>query len=60
MKPGRKRWTPPAGQENEFIEAHGWDEYAHWHVAIGDGASEQTKARYKFPCGDFAKVHRGR
>jgi hypothetical protein len=49
---------PSAGQENEFIEAHGWDEYANWHLAIDDEASEQTKARYKFPYGDFAKVHR--
>jgi hypothetical protein len=25
--------------------------------AFDDEASEQTKARYKFPYGDFAKVH---
>jgi hypothetical protein len=25
---------------------------------VDDGASEQTKARYKFPFGDFEKVHR--
>jgi hypothetical protein len=28
------------------------------HPAIDDEASEHTKARYKFPYGDFAKVHR--
>ena len=49
---------PSAQQENEFIEAHGWDEYANWHLGIDDEASERTKGRYKFPYGDFAKVHR--
>jgi hypothetical protein len=57
----RDDWSqhqPSTRQENEFIEAHGWDEYANWHLGIDDEASEQTKARYKFPYGDFAKVHR--
>jgi hypothetical protein len=57
----RDEWSehqPSTRQENEFIEAHGWDEYANWHLGIDDEASEQTKARYKFPYGDFAKVHR--
>src|SRR5258706_3683806 len=57
----RDDWSehqPSTRQENEFIEAHGWDEYANRHLAIDDEASEQTKGRYKFPYGDFAKVHR--
>ena len=57
----RDDWSehqPSAGQENEFIEAHGWDEYANWHLGVDDEASEHTKARYKFPYGDFARVHR--
>jgi hypothetical protein len=57
----RDDWSehqPSARQENEFIEAHGWAEYANWHLAIDDEASDQTKARYKFPFGDFEKVHR--
>jgi hypothetical protein len=57
----RDAWSehqPSAQQENEFIEARGWDEYANWHLGIDDEASEHTKARYKFPYGDFAKVHR--
>jgi hypothetical protein len=49
---------PSTRQENDFIEAHGWDEYANWHLGLDDEASEQTKARYKYPYGDFAKVHR--
>ena len=49
---------PSTEAENEFIEAHGWDEYANWHLGVDDEASEHTKARYKFPYGDFERVHR--
>lgn len=57
----RDDWSehqPSTRQENEFIEAHGWDEYANWHLGVDDEASEHTKARYTFPFGDFEKVHR--
>ena len=57
----RDDWSehqPSTRQENDFIEARGWDEYANWHLGIDDEASEHTKARYKFPYGDFARVHR--
>jgi hypothetical protein len=57
----RDDWSehqPSTRQENEFIEAHGWDEYASWHLGFDDEAAEHTKARYKFPYGDFEKVHR--
>lgn len=57
----RDDWSehqPSTRQENEFIERHGWDEYANWHLGLDDEASEHTKARYKYPYGDFAKVHR--
>jgi hypothetical protein len=57
----RDDWSehqPSTRQENEFIEAHGWDEYANWHLGLDDEAREQTKARYKYPYGDFDKVHR--
>jgi hypothetical protein len=49
---------PSTQAENEFIEAHGFDEYANWHLGLDDDASENTKARYKYPYGDLAKVHR--
>lgn len=49
---------PSTQAENEFIEAHGFDEYANWDLDLDDEASENTKARYKYPYGDFAKVHR--
>ena len=47
----RDDWSehqPSTHQENEFSEAHGWDEYANWHLGVDDEASEHTKARYKF------------
>ncbi|MDT4972428.1 MAG: hypothetical protein QOG22_2571 [Pseudonocardiales bacterium] len=52
------RHQPTAAQENSFIEAHGYREYARWHLGIDDDHGEETKARYKFPYGDFAKLHR--
>ncbi|HBW20191.1 MAG: hypothetical protein ACLPN6_20105 [Streptosporangiaceae bacterium] len=57
----RTDWSehqPSTRQENEFIETHLWDEYASWHLGLDDEEPEQTKARYKFPYGDFARVHR--
>jgi hypothetical protein len=57
----RDAWSehqPSAEQENDFIRAHGFDEYAKWYLAIDDEEHEQTKGRYKFPYGDFERVHR--
>ena len=45
-------------EENEFIRLHGFEEYAKWHLGIDQDRPEATKARYKFPCGDFKNVHR--
>ena len=49
---------PGADEENDFLEAHSWDEYAVWHLGLSDGASDETKARYGFVYGDFRRVHR--
>jgi hypothetical protein len=57
----RDEWSehqPSAAQENAFIEEHGWREYAHWHLGVDDDHREATKARYKYPYGDFKDVHR--
>ena len=57
----RDAWSehqPTAAQENEFIQKHGWGEYAKWHLGVDDDQSEETKGRYKFPYGDFHDVHR--
>ncbi len=49
---------PSPEEENEFIRLHGFEEYAKWHLGIDEGRPEATKARYKFPSGDFKNVHR--
>jgi hypothetical protein len=57
----RDAWSehqPTAERENDFIQQHGWAEYATWHLGLDDEAGEETKERYKFPYGDFEKAHR--
>ena len=57
----RSEWgevQPKADDENAFLEAHEWDEYAAWHLGLTDGASDGTKARYAFVFGDFTRLHR--
>ncbi len=57
----RDAWSehqPSAEQENDFIAQHGFEEYQKWFLGIDDDEPEDTKARYKFPYGDFDKVHR--
>ena len=54
-------WTaaqPRAEDENAYLERHGWDEYAEWHLGLTDGATDETKARYGFVYGDFRRIHR--
>jgi hypothetical protein len=57
----RDAWSehqPSADDENRFIEKQGWSEYGRWHLGVDDEATPETKAYYKFPYGDFEKVHR--
>ena len=49
---------PSAEEENKFIDENGWEAFAKWHLAYDTEASEETKSRYKFPFGDFSKLHR--
>jgi hypothetical protein len=49
---------PSAEEENRFIGVHGFDEYAKWHLGIDERHAKNSKARYKFPCGDFKNIHR--
>jgi hypothetical protein len=49
---------PSADDENSFLDSHGWDEYAEWHLGLTDGATDETKARYGFVYGDFRRIHR--
>jgi hypothetical protein len=57
----RDAWSehrPSAQRENEYLQEHGEQEYARWYLAIDDAHRAGTKARYKFPYGDFEAVHR--
>jgi hypothetical protein len=49
---------PAADRENSFLESHSWEDYGEWHLALTDGATEETKARYGFVFGDFRRLHR--
>jgi hypothetical protein len=49
---------PRSEDENRFLEGHGWDAYAAWHLGLTDGATDGTKARYAFVFGDFRRIHR--
>lgn len=49
---------PRADDENRYLESHGWDDYAAWHLGLTDGATDGTKARYAFVFGDFRRIHR--
>ncbi|HET6985269.1 MAG TPA: hypothetical protein VFI00_01590 [Kribbella sp.] len=49
---------PRADDQNAFLEKHGWEEYAAWHLGLTEGATDETKARYAFVMGDFRRIHR--
>ena len=49
---------PMTEEENEFIRVHGFAEYRNWHLGTDETHAEDTKARYKFPFGDFKNIHR--
>lgn len=49
---------PGAEAQNAFLEKHGWEQYAQWHLGLTEGANDETKARYAFVAGDFRRVHR--
>ena len=52
----RSQWAdiqPRASEQNAFLKAHGWAEYGSRHLALADGAPDETKARYAFVFGDF-------
>lgn len=49
---------PDAAGENAYLERHGWDDFASWHLGLTAGAADGTKARYAFVVGDFRRVHR--
>jgi hypothetical protein len=57
----RSRWQdvqPRARQQNAFLKAHSFADYAVWHLGLTEGAADETKARYAFVYGDFRRLHR--
>jgi hypothetical protein len=57
----RDAWSehqPTAERENQYLDRHGFREYARWYLGVDDEEDEDTKGRYKFPYGDFNRVHR--
>ena len=61
VRDDRDDWSehaPSTDKENSFIEQHGFGEFAAWHLGVDKSQPEETKGRYRFPFGDFAKVHR--
>lgn len=57
----RSEWgdvQPDATAGNSYLESHGWEQYAAWHLGLTADASEETKGRYAFVYGDFRRVHR--
>lgn len=50
--------APSAGDANDEIDSESYDDFASWHLAIDQDASEGTKGRYRFPYGDFSKINR--
>jgi hypothetical protein len=57
----RDNWSedqPSTIEENEYLRRHGFGDYAKWYLGIDDEMGEDRKGRYKFPFGDFTRVHR--
>ena len=61
VRDDRDDWSehaPTADEENDFLDKHKWSDYSHWYLGVDDEAPKDTKGHYKFPIGDFRKVHR--
>jgi hypothetical protein len=51
--------APSADDENDYIDKHGIDGFAKWHLGVDPEEDAENKGAYSFPYGDFKKVHRG-
>ena len=57
----RDDWSehaPSTKDENTFLDKNGNAEYSKWFLGVDDEHPEGQKGRYKFPYGDFKKIHR--
>ena len=57
-KDERSEHQPSSEEENKYIEKNGIEEYGNWYLGIDTDENEDNKGRYKFPYGDFKRVHR--
>lgn len=61
VRDDRDDWSehqPSAAEENDYIRNHGFGEYSLWYLGVDDEEDPDTKGHYKFPYGDFKRVHR--
>ena len=49
---------PTSRRQDAFVAVHGIRSYSTWFLGIDEEAPEGSKARHKFPYGDFENVHR--
>ena len=58
----KDKWSehqPSTEKENKFIKENGFSEYSKWFLGIEEeDEDEDNKGHYKFPYGDFEKIHR--
>ena len=60
-KDERDDWSehaPSTKEENSFLEKHDFAEYGKWYLGVDDDHPDDQKGHYKFPIGDFKKIHR--
>lgn len=61
VKDSRDDWSEhaPSTQENsKFLDKNGHAEYGKWFLGIDDEHPDDQKGHWKFPYGDFNKIHR--
>jgi hypothetical protein len=57
----RDAWSehrPSRSAEKRLIREDGISAYRKWHLGEDDELPDDNKRRYKFPYGDFSKIHR--
>ncbi|SDM32630.1 hypothetical protein SAMN05421823_11295 [Catalinimonas alkaloidigena] len=62
VEKGHGDWSahqPSTDQENTFIDREGMEAFGKWYLGIETDQADQNKGHYKFPYGDFKRVHRG-
>lgn len=53
---GKNEPTPE--EEERFLDQHGLEAYGLWYLGVDTDEPADSKAHYKFPYGNFQKLHR--